>query len=192
MASDSSVVIPKDRSSSSRRDSVAEALSRGGWLGLLLWLPCEPGWRLGGGGRTGMGKAGGMAESGFKDWEGGTGGWGGLGVSSPARSISVSVVSGEGQERRFEQRLSDGRIQSRVLSLIRKLITLTVTSCRLFTVTVDRLPLDNLLIGVDDPREVVAGLQDVTWWVTGSEVTRDMAETITTGQKTNEIANRQT
>lgn len=93
-------------------------------------------------------------------------------MSSPARSISVSVVSGEGQERRVGQRLSDGRTpgaqRSRVFSLKHKirneaaLTALTVTSCRLLTVTVDRLPLNNLLIGVDDPREVIAGLQDVT------------------------------
>lgn len=91
-------------------------------------------------------------------------------MSSPARSISVSVVSGEGQERRVGRRLSDGGTEQRspVFSLKCKLTneaaltTLTVTSCRLFTVTVNRLPLNNLLIGVDDPREVVAGLQDVT------------------------------
>lgn len=43
------------------------------------------------------------------------------------------------------------------------LTTLIVTSCRsrLFTITVYGLPLDDLLIGVDDPGEVVAGLQDV-------------------------------
>lgn len=43
------------------------------------------------------------------------------------------------------------------------LTTLIVTSCRsrLFAVTVYRLPLHDLLIGVDDPGEVVAGLQDV-------------------------------
>lgn len=43
------------------------------------------------------------------------------------------------------------------------LTTLVVTSrrSRLFTVTVYGLPLDDLLIGVDDPGEVVAGLQDV-------------------------------
>lgn len=42
--------------------------------------------------------------------------------------------------------------------------TLTVSSCRwgLPAVTVNRLALDNLLIGVNDPGEVIAGLQDVT------------------------------
>lgn len=93
-------------------------------------------------------------------------------MSSPARSISVSVVSGEGQERRVGQSLSDSRIpealRSQVFSPKHKitneaaLTTLTVTSCRLLTVTVDRLPLNNLLIGVDNPREVIASLQDVT------------------------------
>lgn len=49
------------------------------------------------------------------------------------------------------------------------LTALTVASrrSRLFTVTVDGLPLNNLLIGVDDPGEVIAGLQDVTWGVKG-------------------------
>lgn len=42
------------------------------------------------------------------------------------------------------------------------LTTLTVTSCGFLTVTVNGLPLNNLLIGVDDPGEVIAGLQDVT------------------------------
>lgn len=96
------VVLPKDSSSSSRRDSAVEALSRGGWLGLLLWLPSEPARRLGGGGRTGMEKAKGLVETAFEDWEGGAAGWGGLGVSSPARSISVSVVSGGWQERKID------------------------------------------------------------------------------------------
>lgn len=42
--------------------------------------------------------------------------------------------------------------------------TLTVSSCGsgLFSVTVNRLALDNLLVGVNDPGEVIAGLQDVT------------------------------
>lgn len=41
---------------------------------------------------------------------------------------------------------------------------LTVASCGLglFAVAVDRLALHYLLIGVDDPGEVIAGLQDVT------------------------------
>lgn len=44
------------------------------------------------------------------------------------------------------------------------LTTFTKASCRsrLFTVTIDGLPLDDLLIGVDDSGEVIAGLQDVT------------------------------
>lgn len=50
---------------------------------------------LGGGGRTGMDEAMGLVEIGFKDWEGGAAGCGGLGVSRPARSISVSVISVE-------------------------------------------------------------------------------------------------
>lgn len=51
--------------------------------------------------------------------------------------------------------------------LITSLTTLTVPSCRsrLFAVSVDGLPLNDLLIGVDDPGEVIAGLQDVTWRV---------------------------
>lgn len=45
-----------------------------------------------------MGKVEGPAETGFKDWEGRRSGWGGLGVSSPVRSISVSVASEESHE----------------------------------------------------------------------------------------------
>lgn len=41
---------------------------------------------------------------------------------------------------------------------------LAVSGCGsgLFAVTVNRLALHNLLIGVNDPGEVIAGLQDVT------------------------------
>lgn len=42
-----------------------------------------------------MGKTEVLVETRFEDWEGGVTGRGGLGVSSPARSISVSVVSDE-------------------------------------------------------------------------------------------------
>lgn len=44
------------------------------------------------------------------------------------------------------------------------LTTLAVTSCRsrLLAVTVDGLPLNYLLIGVNDSGEVIAGLQDIT------------------------------
>lgn len=45
-----------------------------------------------------MGKVKELVETGFKDWEGWRSGWGGPGVSSPVRSISVSVVSDKSQE----------------------------------------------------------------------------------------------
>lgn len=45
-----------------------------------------------------MGKAGEPVQTGFKGWEGKRSGCGGLGASSPVRSISVSVASGESQE----------------------------------------------------------------------------------------------
>lgn len=53
-------------------------------------------------------------------------------------------------------------MQTHVRDYKMSLTTLTVTSCGFLTVTVDGLPLNNLLIGVDDPGEVIAGLQDVT------------------------------
>lgn len=56
------------------------------------------------------------------------------------------------------------KMLKRVQDYKTSLTALTVTSCRsrLFAVPVDGLPLYNLLIGVDDPGEVIAGLQDVT------------------------------
>lgn len=50
--------------------------------------------------------------------------------------------------------------------------SLTVTRSRsgLFTVTINGLALNNILIGVNDPGEVVAGLQDVTCRPTGQRL----------------------
>lgn len=41
---------------------------------------------------------------------------------------------------------------------------------RLLAVAVDGPPLDDLLVGVDDPGEVIAGLQDVTCETKGSKI----------------------
>lgn len=107
-------LLPKDRRSSSRKERAAEALLSGGWLGLLLWLPWEPARCLGGGGRTGMGKAEKLVETGFKDWEEKRSGWGGLGVSSPVRSISVSVVSDESQQNNWLDQVAEYQLDSKI------------------------------------------------------------------------------
>lgn len=58
---------------------------------------------------------------------------------------------------------------------------LTVTSCGsgVFTVTVNGLALNNILIGVNDPGEVVAGLQDVTCRQIRSEVKVRTSQSVT-------------
>lgn len=63
-------------------------------------------------------------------------------------------------------------MQKKIWKLKTPLTAFIVPLCRsrLLAVAVDRPPLDNLLIGVDDPGEVIARLQDVTCETKGSKV----------------------